>query len=78
MADNYTFLHTMPRVKNFEIGNGFGHLAVGMPDVQGACEKMLKAGAKITREPGPVRFGTTVIAFVEDPDGYKIELVQRA
>ncbi len=48
-----------------------------MPDVYGACEKLKAAGAKITREAGPVKFGTTVIAFVEDPDGYKIELVQR-
>jgi lactoylglutathione lyase len=64
-------------VDKYEIGTAFGHLAIGMPDVYGACEKMRKAGAKITREPGPVKFGTTVIAFVEDPDGYKIELVER-
>jgi lactoylglutathione lyase len=64
-------------VDKYEIGTAFGHLAIGMPDVYGACEKMRKAGARITREPGPVKFGTTVIAFVEDPDGYKIELVQR-
>ena len=49
-----------------------------MADVYAACEKMRAAGARITREPGPVKFGTTVIAFVEDPDGYKIELIQRA
>ena len=65
-------------VDKYEVGTGFGHLAIGLPDVHAACEKMRKAGAKITREPGPVKFGTTVIAFVEDPDGYKIELVQRA
>jgi lactoylglutathione lyase len=64
-------------VDKYEVGTAFGHLAIGMPDVYGACEKMRKAGAKITREPGPVKFGTTVIAFVEDPDGYKIELVER-
>jgi lactoylglutathione lyase len=64
-------------VDKYDIGTAFGHLAIGMPDVYGACEKMRKAGAKITREPGPVKFGTTVIAFVEDPDGYKIELVER-
>ncbi len=64
-------------VDHYEIGTAFGHLAVGMPDVYGACEKMRAAGAKITREPGPVKFGTTVIAFVEDPDGYKIELIER-
>jgi len=65
-------------VDSYEIGSAFGHLAIGMPDVYAACEQLKKAGAKITREAGPVKFGTTVIAFVEDPDGYKIELVQRA
>ena len=62
----------------YDLGSGFGHLAVGLPDVYKACDDMKKAGAKITREAGPVKFGTTVIAFVEDPDGYKVELVQRA
>jgi lactoylglutathione lyase len=62
----------------YDLGSGFGHLAVGLPDVYKACDDLKKAGAKITREAGPVKFGTTVIAFVEDPDGYKIELVQRA
>ena len=61
----------------YEIGSGFGHLAVGMPDVYAACERMRGEGVTITREPGPVKFGTTVIAFVEDPDGYKIKLIQR-
>ena len=65
-------------VEKYEIGTGFGHVAVGMPDIYAACEKLRAAGAKITREPGPVKFGTTIIAFVEDPDGYKIELVQRS
>ncbi len=62
----------------YDLGTGFGHLAVGLPDVYKACEDLKQAGAKITREAGPVKFGTTIIAFVEDPDGYKIELVQRA
>lgn len=62
----------------YEVGTGFGHLAVAMPDVYAACEALRKGGAKITREAGPVQHGKTVIAFVEDPDGYKIELVQRA
>jgi lactoylglutathione lyase len=61
----------------YQLGTAFGHLAIGLPDVYAACEALRRAGAKITREPGPVKFGTTVIAFVEDPDGYKIELVQR-
>ncbi len=61
----------------YEMGSGFGHLAVSMPDVYQACDRIKQAGGKVTREAGPVKFGTTVIAFVEDPDGYKIELIQR-
>ncbi len=66
------------QTEGYDLGSGFGHLAVGMPDVYKACEDLKAGGAKITREAGPVKHGTTVIAFVEDPDGYKIELVQRA
>lgn len=65
-------------VDRYELGSAFGHLAIGVPDVAGTCETVRKGGGKVTREAGPVKFGTTVIAFVEDPDGYKIELVQRA
>ena len=65
-------------VDKYEIGSAFGHLAIGVPDVAATCEKVRKGGGKVTREAGPVKFGTTVIAFVEDPDGYKIELVQRS
>ena len=61
----------------YEIGTGFGHLAVGVADINGACEKLAAAGAKIPRPPGPMKHGSTVIAFIEDPDGYKIELIQR-
>lgn len=64
-------------VDAYDLGSGFGHLAFGMPDIYAVCERMRAGGAKVTREPGPVKFGTTVIAFVEDPDGYKIELIQR-
>jgi lactoylglutathione lyase len=64
-------------VDHYEQGTAFGHLAVGVPDVAASCERMRAAGVKITREPGPVKFGKTVIAFIEDPDGYKIELIQR-
>ncbi len=63
---------------HYEQGTAFGHLAIGVPDVAGTCEKVRVGGGRVTREAGPVKFGTTVIAFVEDPDGYKIELVQRA
>jgi len=62
----------------YDLGTGFGHLAVGVPDVAAACEAVRAGGGKVTREAGPVKFGTTIIAFVEDPDGYKIELIQRA
>ena len=64
--------------ESYEIGTAFGHLALGVPDVDAACEELKKAGGKVTREAGPVKGGTTVIAFVEDPDGYKVELVQRS
>jgi lactoylglutathione lyase len=64
-------------VDNYEIGTAFGHLAVGVPDIYATCETLRKAGVKISREPGPVKFGTTIIAFIDDPDGYKIELIER-
>ena len=64
-------------VDHYEIGSAFGHLALGVPDVAATVEQLRAAGAKITREPGPVKFGTTIIAFIEDPDGYKIELIER-
>jgi lactoylglutathione lyase len=64
-------------VEKYEMGGAFGHLAIGVPDVAAACESIRAAGGKVTREAGPVKHGTTIIAFVEDPDGYKIELIQR-
>ena len=64
-------------VEHYEMGSAFGHLALGVSDIHATCEKLRAAGAKIAREPGPVKFGTTVIAFIEDPDGYKIELIER-
>ncbi|MFM6196552.1 MAG: lactoylglutathione lyase [Planktothrix sp.] len=63
-------------VEQYEIGTGYGHIALGVDDIYGTCEQIRAAGGKITREPGPMKHGTTVIAFVEDPDGYKIELIQ--
>ncbi len=65
-------------VEKYEMGSAFGHLAIGVPDVAAACEAVRRGGGKVSREAGPVKFGTTIIAFVEDPDGYKIELVQRS
>ena len=63
--------------KSYDLGNGFGHIAVAVPDAYKACEAVAAKGGKVTRPAGPMKHGTTVIAFVEDPDGYKIELVQR-
>ncbi|KAA1186697.1 lactoylglutathione lyase [Photorhabdus heterorhabditis] len=63
-------------VDSYEMGNAFGHVALGVDDVAATCERIRKAGGNITREAGPVKGGTTIIAFVEDPDGYKIELIE--
>jgi lactoylglutathione lyase len=65
-------------VSSYEIGTAFGHLAIGVADVKAACEKIRSGGGTVTREASPVKGGTTVIAFVADPDGYKIELIERA
>lgn len=61
---------------SYDLGTGFGHLALGIADVFAACADLEAAGAKIVRAPGPMKHGSTVIAFVEDPDGYRIELIQ--
>jgi len=65
-------------VDHYELGTAYGHIALGVEDAYATCDKIRAAGGKITREPGPVQGGATVIAFVVDPDGYKIELIQRA
>jgi lactoylglutathione lyase len=65
-------------VERYELGTAFGHLAIGAPDIAAVCESVRGAGGTVTREPGPVKGGSTVIAFVQDPDGYKIELIQTA
>ena len=64
-------------VESYELGTAYGHIALGVPDAYAACEKIKAAGGNVTREAGPVKGGSTVIAFVADPDGYKIELIQR-
>ena len=64
-------------VGSYEMGTAYGHIALGVPDVHAACDAIRAGGGNITREPGPVKGGNTVIAFVTDPDGYKIELIQR-
>jgi lactoylglutathione lyase len=63
-------------VDSYDMGNAFGHLAVEVPDAYKACETVKAKGGTVTREAGPVKGGSTVIAFVQDPDGYKIELIQ--
>ena len=62
----------------YELGNGFGHIALGVDDAYATCNRIKAKGGKVTREAGPMKHGTTVIAFVEDPDGYKIELIETA
>jgi len=64
-------------ISSYEIGAGYGHIALGVEDIAATCEIIRAQGGKIVREPGPMKHGTTVIAFVEDPDGYKIELIQQ-
>ena len=63
-------------VESYELGNVYGHIALEVPDAYAACEAIKARGGKVTREAGPMKHGSTVIAFVEDPDGYKIELIQ--
>lgn len=60
---------------HYDLGDGYGHIAIGVQDVYAACEKIRESGGKVVREPGPMKHGGTVLAFIEDPDGYKIELL---
>jgi len=64
-------------IDQYDMGSAYGHIALGVPDAYAACEKIKAAGGNVTREAGPVKGGNTVIAFVTDPDGYKIELIER-
>ena len=70
--------HNWDQAEPYTIGSGYGHIALGMPDIYAACDQLQKAGVKVPRPPGPMKHGSTHIAFIEDPDGYKIELIQRA
>ncbi len=67
--------HNWDQTEAYEIGTAFGHLALGVEDIYGVCEELRKAGANIVREPGPMKGGTTEIAFIKDPDGYLVELI---
>lgn len=66
--------HNWDQSERYDMGNGYGHIAVEVPDVYAACQELRDSGLKIVREPGPMKHGTRIIAFVEDPDGYKVEL----
>jgi len=61
--------------ERYDLGNAYGHIAIGVADVYAACDKIRAAGGRVVREPGPMKHGSTVLAFVEDPDGYRIELL---
>ncbi len=69
--------HNWDQEQPYEHGDAFGHLAVSVPDIYATCDVMEKEGVSISRKPGPMKHGSTVIAFIEDPDGYKIELIER-
>lgn len=69
--------HNWGRKEPYVIGDGFGHIAIGARDIYTLCDRLKEAGGNVVREPGPMKHGTTHIAFVEDPDGYKIELIQK-
>jgi len=62
--------------ESYDVGNGFGHIALGVNDIYAVCDAIRAKGGTITREPGPMKHGTTVIAFIKDPDGYAIELIE--
>ena len=64
--------------EHYELGEGYGHIALGVEDIQSTCSAISKRGGRVVREPGPMKHGSTLIAFVEDPDGYKVELIQEA
>ena len=69
--------YNWPRKEAYAIGDGYGHMAIGVADIYKTCDRLAKEGVKIPRPPGPMKHGGSVIAFIEDPDGYKIELIER-
>ena len=69
--------HNWDQEEPYELGSGFGHIAIGVGDIYGTCKALEGAGVSVPRPPGPMKHGTTVIAFAEDPDGYKVELIER-
>lgn len=78
--DNNTVIeltHNWGQETNYDLGNGFGHIALGVSDIYGLCENLEKEGVEVPRKPGPMKHGTTVIAFIRDPDGYMIELIEK-
>lgn len=70
--------HNWDQAEPYEIGTGYGHIALAVNNIEQACEELESAGVPVPRKPGPMKHGTTRIAFIEDPDGYKIELIERA
>lgn len=70
--------HNWGQKEPYDLGAGYGHIAIGVPDIYGVCETLAAEGVSIPRPPGPMKHGGSVIAFIDDPDGYKIELIERA
>ena len=68
--------HNWDREEPYEIGTGYGHIALGVPDIHGTCAKLEAAGVTVLRPPGPMKYSAMVIAFIEDPDGYRVELIE--
>ena len=69
--------HNWDQAEPYALGSGFGHIAIGVPDISATCERLAAAGVPIPRPPGPMKHGSTIIAFAADPDGYRIELIER-
>ncbi len=72
---NLELTHNWDQGEPYDLGSGFGHIALGVTDIYGLCDALKLQGIEVTREPGPIKHGTTVIAFIKDPDGYMIELI---